>query len=164
MLTTPSRISEQTCLRLHIKSLLRRSTTGFCLLNNGLHLNLSQVWSHCFFNPLSKPFEALAESITSISVVGRSEYTCSSLYTFMHCVTFELLTLRTISFIECYIVVYTWIGVMRQKNEMLDNDPSEHILSKLRLSQVWNRCASNKSYNSQVMIPQLPQLSTCEPQ
>ena len=40
------------------------------LLNNGLHLNPSKSEAIAFFNPRSKPLEALAESITSISVAG----------------------------------------------------------------------------------------------
>ena len=40
------------------------------LLNNGLHLNPSKSEAIAFFNPRSKPLEALAESIASISVAG----------------------------------------------------------------------------------------------
>ena len=40
------------------------------LLNNGLHLNPSKSEAIAFFNPRSKPLEALAESIKSISVAG----------------------------------------------------------------------------------------------
>ena len=42
------------------------------LLNNGLHLNPSKSEAIAFFNPRSKPLEALAESIKSISVAGSS--------------------------------------------------------------------------------------------
>ena len=40
------------------------------LLNNGLHLNPSKSEAIAFFNPRSKPLQALAESIGSISVAG----------------------------------------------------------------------------------------------
>ena len=40
------------------------------LLNNGLHLNPSKSEAIVFFNPRSKPLEALAEFIKSISVAG----------------------------------------------------------------------------------------------
>ena len=40
------------------------------LLNNGLHLNPSKSEAIAFFNPRSKPLEALAESIAFISVAG----------------------------------------------------------------------------------------------
>ena len=40
------------------------------LLNNGLHLNPSKSEAIAFFNPRSKPLEALADSIKSISVAG----------------------------------------------------------------------------------------------
>ena len=40
------------------------------LLNNGLHLNPSKSEAIAFFNPRSKPLEAMAKSITSISVAG----------------------------------------------------------------------------------------------
>ena len=40
------------------------------LLNNGLHLNPSKSEVIALFNPRSKPLEALAESITFISVAG----------------------------------------------------------------------------------------------
>ena len=40
------------------------------LLNNGLHLNPSKSEAIAFFNPRSKPLQALAESVESISVAG----------------------------------------------------------------------------------------------
>ena len=40
------------------------------LLNNGLHLNPSKSEAITFFNPRSKPLQALAESVKSISVAG----------------------------------------------------------------------------------------------
>ena len=40
------------------------------LLNNGLHLNPSKSEAIVFYNPRSKPFAALAESIGTVSVAG----------------------------------------------------------------------------------------------
>ena len=40
------------------------------LLNNGLHLNPSKSEAIAFYNPRSKPFAALAESIGTVSVTG----------------------------------------------------------------------------------------------